>query len=353
MDAIEEASGLSNHGKDFEAFGVLRQEIESLRGQMRVTNSRIQEDARSYERDQRLIAQLRSQLAFVRTLTINQIVGMGLDRCECSTADPVQCSVCDFVVEISGMRKPLPSPSAEARRECANCPEPESVHGIGGYYCEFKAMPTPAPSPSVEREVPVDALHVACVERDRLREELAWEWQKNDSNAARAFDYKKSYEKAESDLAQVKKDLSDNQIVLDANRLLGGGTSLYDGYEKAHKDLEAKTEECESQKHCYKLLEEERKRLHGECERLREAVGVFMHHWKHGGIARNNQFHQQTHYALLAALAPRAEKPSYPCNQCGFNHADGSPMYEIHRAFSANPQVWNTPPGKPAGEGER
>ncbi len=105
MDAIEEASGLSNHGKDFEAFGVLRQEIESLRGQMRVTNSRIQEDARSYERDQRLIAQLRSQLAFVRTLTINQIVGMGLDRCECTPEVKEQCSVCDFVVEISRLRR--------------------------------------------------------------------------------------------------------------------------------------------------------------------------------------------------------------------------------------------------------
>lgn len=36
---------------------------------------------------------------------------------------------------------------------------------------------------------------------------------------------------------------------------------------------------------------------------LEEAAKIFFHHWEHGGISRDNQFHQQTAYALRNALA--------------------------------------------------
>ena len=77
--------------------------VAEFRAQVATMNSRAQEDSRGYERDQRLIALLRLQLAGQRNQLINQIVNMA--PCECSPAAPVQCSVCDFVVEISRLRR--------------------------------------------------------------------------------------------------------------------------------------------------------------------------------------------------------------------------------------------------------
>lgn len=50
-------------------------------------------------------------------------------------------------------------------------------------------------------------------------------------------------------------------------------------------------------------------------EEARKGIGTFFHHWKHGGISRDNQFHQQTAYQLgiaarmiTAALQPQKQK---------------------------------------------
>ena len=71
--------------------------------EIQIMNSRAQEDSRGYERDQRLIAMLRGQLVGQRNELIQTIINMA--PCECSPAAPVQCSVCDFVVDISNLRR--------------------------------------------------------------------------------------------------------------------------------------------------------------------------------------------------------------------------------------------------------
>ena len=45
-----------------------------------------------------------------------------------------------------------------------------------------------------------------------------------------------------------------------------------------------------------------------------EAIGIFLHHWKHGGISRQGFFHQQTASAMIQAssaiAAADTAKPS-------------------------------------------
>jgi hypothetical protein len=51
-----------------------------------------------------------------------------------------------------------------------------------------------------------------------------------------------------------------------------------------------------------KIVESQLAELRGVARGMAKAIDVFFHHWKHGGIARDNQFHGQTAYVLNAAL---------------------------------------------------
>lgn len=54
-------------------------------------------------------------------------------------------------------------------------------------------------------------------------------------------------------------------------------------------------------------------------EEAGKAIATFFHHWEHGGISRDNQFHQQTAYQLRIAanMISRLTAPSRPQEQTG------------------------------------
>lgn len=75
-------------------------------------------------------------------------------------------------------------------------------------------------------------------------------------------------------------------------------------------------------------------------EEAKKAIETFFHHWQHGGISRDNQFHQQTAYqlgtaarmigALYQAHAPNAEAVN-PCPFCGKH--DGVEVKSVDSAW--------------------
>jgi hypothetical protein len=62
-------------------------------------------------------------------------------------------------------------------------------------------------------------------------------------------------------------------------------------------------------------------RYERKCAELSEAIGVFFHHWEHGGIARDNRFHQETAAALKRALASQPAPEAKPVEEA-YVHSD-------------------------------